>query len=117
MNAVKEYFINVLKNHYVDFNGRASRKQYWMFVLFYFILSLVVGIIGSILGDTVNKILTVLLTLALFLPSLSIGVRRLHDTDRSGWWYLIAFVPFIGGLVLLVFMLLPGTEGANRFDK
>jgi len=117
MNAVKEYFIDVLKNHYVDFNGRASRKQYWMYILFYVILSIIVGIIGGILGDTINGILSVLLNLGLLLPSLSIGVRRLHDTDRSGWWYLIAFLPVIGGLVLLVFMLLPGTEGANRFNK
>ncbi|MDD7578781.1 MAG: DUF805 domain-containing protein [Elusimicrobia bacterium] len=117
MNAVKTYFIDVLKNHYVDFKGRATRQQYWMFVLFYFILSIVIGIIGAICSDTVNGILSTLLTLGLFLPSLGIGVRRLHDTDRSGWWYLLILLPFIGGLVLLVFFCLPGTEGENRFNK
>lgn len=117
MNAVKTYFIDVIKNHYFDFKGRATRQQYWMFVLFYFILSIVIGIIGAILGETVQGILSTLLTLGLFLPSLGLGVRRLHDTDRSGWWFLVGLVPFIGGLVLLVFFCLPGTEGENRFSK
>lgn len=117
MNAVKTYFIDVVKNQYFNFKGRATRQQYWMYVLFYFILSVVIGIIGAILGDTVRGILSTLLTLGLFLPTLGIGVRRLHDTDRSGWWFLIALLPFIGSIVLLVFFCLPSTEGENRFNN
>lgn len=117
MNAVKTYFIDVIKKQYINFEGRATRQQYWMYVLFYFILSVVINIIGAILGDTVQGILSTLLSLALLLPTLGIGARRLHDTDRSGWWQLIALVPFIGSLVLLVFWCLPGTEGENRFNK
>lgn len=117
MNAVKTYFIDVVKNQYFNFKGRATRQQYWMYILFYFILSVVIGIIGAILGDTVRGILSGLVNLALLLPTLGIGVRRLHDTDRSGWWFLVGLVPFIGGLVLLVFFCLPGTEGENRFSK
>lgn len=117
MNAVKTYFIDVVKNQYFNFTGRATRQQYWMYILFYFILSVVIGIIGAILGDTVRGILSTLLNLALLLPTLGIGVRRLHDTDRSGWWYLIALLPFIGGIVLLVFFCLPSTEGENRFNQ
>lgn len=117
MNAVKTYFIDVIKKQYINFEGRATRQQYWMFILFYFVLSIIVSILGSILGQTVYKILNVLVTLGLFLPTLSIGVRRLHDTDRSGWWFLIALLPFIGSIVLLVFFCLPSTEGENRFNK
>lgn len=117
MNAVKTYFIDVIKKQYIDFEGRATRQQYWMYVLFYFILSIVIGIIGAILGETIYRILNLVVSLGLFLPSLGIGVRRLHDTDRSGWWYLIGLLPIIGGLVLLVFFCLPGTEGENRFNK
>lgn len=117
MNAVKTYFIDVIKKQYINFEGRATRQQYWMYILFYFVLSIIVGIIGSILGDTVYNILNFLVTLGLLLPTLSIGVRRLHDTDRSGWWLLISLLPFIGGLVLLVFFCLPSTEGENRFNK
>lgn len=117
MNAVKTYFIDVIKKQYIDFEGRATRQQYWMYVLFYFILSIVIGIIGAILGETIYRILNSVVSLGLFLPSLGIGVRRLHDTDRSGWWYLIGLLPIIGGLVLLVFFCLPGTEGENRFNK
>nr|QGT50695.1 DUF805 domain-containing protein [uncultured Elusimicrobia bacterium] len=117
MNAVKTYFIDVVKNQYFNFEGRATRQQYWMYILFYAILSVVVGIIGSILGDTVRGILSGLLNLALLLPTLGIAARRLHDTDRSAWWLLVSLIPAIGGLVLLVFLVLPSTEGENRFNK
>ena len=117
MNAVKTYFIDVIKNQYFNFKGRATRQQYWMYTLFYFILYVVISILGAILGDTVRTILLALFNLGLLLPSLAIGVRRLHDTDRSGWWYLIALLPFIGSIVLLVFFCLPSTEGENRFNQ
>ncbi len=117
MNAVKTYFIDVIKNQYINFEGRATRQQYWMYILFYFVLSVIVSILGAILGETVYKILNFLVTLGLFLPTLSIGVRRLHDTDRSGWWFLVALLPIIGYIVLLVFFCLPSTEGENRFNK
>ncbi len=119
MNAVKTYFIDVIKNQYVNFEGRATRTQYWMYVLFYVILSVVVSIIGAFLGETVSKILSALLSLGLLLPTLAIAARRLHDTDRSAWWLLLLLpvINFIGGIVLLVFFCLPSTEGANRFNK
>ena len=66
-----------------------------------------------ILGN--SGIFSAIVSLGLFLPSLAVTVRRLHDTDRSGWWILIAFVPFVGAVVLIVFMCLPGTAGPNRF--
>ncbi|WP_299774887.1 DUF805 domain-containing protein [uncultured Pseudoteredinibacter sp.] len=94
-----EYFMDALKR-YADFSGRARRKQYWMFVLFYFIFSIVVTIVDSILG---TAFLGMIFGLAMLVPSLAIGARRLHDTGRTGWWQLIALIPLIGMIVLIVF--------------
>lgn len=119
MNAFKTYFIDVVKNHYMDFVGRAARKQFWMFVLFnavvFFVLAFLCGM-GNILG-ILFKVLYFLYALAVLLPGLALAVRRLHDTDRSGWWVLIALIPVIGSVVLLVFFVLPSTPGPNRFGK
>lgn len=85
---------------YATFSGRTSRSGYWWFYLFY-----VLVLIGASIIDAVIKIplLTGLAALALFLPSLAILVRRLHDTDHSGWWILISFIPIVGTIVILVF--------------
>ncbi len=116
MKAFMTYYWDVLRNNYVKFSGRATRKMYWLFVLFNFIVFFVLSLILSFFGD-IGNILYFLLTLAVLLPSLGILVRRLHDTNRSGWWVLISLVPFIGTLVLLVFLVLPSTEGENRFGN
>lgn len=118
MNAVNTYFIDVIKQHYFDFTGRATRQQFWMFVLFNFIISLILSVLGrmdNIIG-TLFTVINALYGLAVLLPSLGIAVRRLHDTDRSGWWLLISLVPFVGAIVLLVFYVLPGNQGKNRFN-
>lgn len=94
-----EYFIGALKK-YADFTGRARRKEYWMFFLFIVIFSVVVGIVDGMLGISV---LSLIYGLALLIPSLSIGARRLHDTGRTGWWQLISLIPVIGSIVLIVF--------------
>ncbi|WP_338589666.1 DUF805 domain-containing protein [Shewanella khirikhana] len=94
-----EYFIGALKK-YADFTGRARRKEYWMFVLFYLIFYLVTVGIDMALGTT---FIAAIFSLGLLLPSLAIGARRLHDTGRSGWWQLLYFIPLIGAIVLLVF--------------
>ena len=105
----KTYFLDVLKGHYMDFNGRASRQQFWMFVLCYFIIACALAILGKF-GSTMaslSNIVSILFGFALLLPSLAIGVRRLHDIGRSGWWWFICLVPFFGSIILLVFWLLP----------
>lgn len=107
-----EWYTKVLTN-YVGFSGRARRKEYWFFTLVNVAVVFVLAVIDQWLG--LNGLLVGLYTLAVFLPSLAVGVRRLHDTDRSGWWMLISLVPFIGSIVLLVFMLLEGTLGQNRY--
>jgi len=106
----KTYFLDVITKHYIDFQGEATRKQFWLFVLFNFIISTVLTILGVVGGDTIGDLfsaLNILFSLAIFIPGLAIAVRRLHDIGRSGWWLLISLVPFIGGIVLLVFYVLP----------
>ena len=105
---------------YVGFSGRARRSEYWYFALFTFLVSVVSTIFDVVLGTDYEGaasggLINTVASLALFLPSLAVGVRRLHDTDRSGWWMLITLVPFIGVIVLLVFMLLDSQPGTNRF--
>jgi uncharacterized membrane protein YhaH (DUF805 family) len=100
---------------YVDFEGRASRPEYWFWVLFVVIVGVVLRLIGHILFGGI--VLASLFHLAVFLPGLAVGARRLHDIDRSGWFLLLAFIPIVGWLVLLYFMVQPGTPGPNRYDN
>jgi uncharacterized membrane protein YhaH (DUF805 family) len=93
---------------YADFTGRARRSEYWLFVLLNFVTALFAITLG---GD----VLMTLVWLGLVIPNIAVAARRLHDIDMSGWWLLISLLPFIGAIVLLVFMLLPGTSGENRF--
>lgn len=105
------WYLGVLKK-YAVFSGRARRKEYWYFVLFNIIISIAVSIIGSILGTT---LLDKLYALAILLPGLAVSVRRLHDIDRSGWWLLLIFIPIAGPIILLVFAVTNGTQGANQY--
>ena len=114
MNVINTYFLDILKNHYVDFKGRATRKQYWMYVLFTTVALLILAAVLSFFGK-VGQIVFNLCQLAILLPSLSILSRRLHDTNKSAWWLLLNLVPGIGSIVLFVFAVLPSTEGENRF--
>ena len=112
------WYLEVLKK-YATFNGRARRKEYWYFALFNFIISIVLMVIDGVTG-TLNAevgigMLGGIYTLAVLIPSIAVSIRRLHDTDRSGWWLLIVLIPFIGVLVLLVFAVLDSTPGENQF--
>ena len=111
-------FLSCIKDKYVCFSGRARRREYWMFYLFYmifYIASTVVGGIVNHLVGSIGMVLPVLFILAMILPSIGVFFRRLHDTGRSGWWWLIGLVPFVGGIILLVFMCLDSQPGENRF--
>jgi uncharacterized membrane protein YhaH (DUF805 family) len=106
------WFMNVVTQHYFDFNGRARRAEFWWYVLVYFIIAIILNVVQSILG--LGTILSGLLGLALLLPSLGVEVRRLHDIGRSGWWLLIAFTGI--GIILLIYWLAqPGVTGANDY--
>ncbi|WP_028862998.1 DUF805 domain-containing protein [Psychromonas aquimarina] len=105
------YFIKALQQ-YADFSGRARRKEYWMFVLFYMIIAVVASIIDGLIA---MPIFTAILSLALFIPSLSLATRRLHDTGRSGWWQLIALIPLIGAVILIIFFVQNGQQEDNFY--
>lgn len=104
---------------YFDFQGRANRKEYWLFVLVYFIQVMAAVLIDSIVFGTAlgqGLPITYFLVLALnIIPAISVSMRRLHDTNRTGWWLLISLIPIIGAIVFFIFTLLPGTPGVNRF--
>jgi uncharacterized membrane protein YhaH (DUF805 family) len=99
-------------DHYAKFDGRASRPAFWWWVLFVFLVGIAANIIDFAIGAPV---FTALVGLALLLPNLSVSIRRLHDTNRTGWWILIYLIPLIGLIVLLVFYLQQGDREENRF--
>jgi len=113
-----KWYLAALKQ-YATFEGRARRKEYWFFFLFWFLafvaLAVVDGITGSYNKDVGFGLLGGLYMLATILPSLAVTVRRLHDTDRRGWWILINLIPLVGGIVLLVFTVQDSQPGTNRF--
>ena len=106
---------------YADFSGRASRSEYWWWGLFVFLVGILALVLDAVLFPGLRRsgasvgVLQAIAGLALFLPGLAVAVRRFHDTDRSGWWWLIWLIPIIGWIVLIVFLASSGTPGANRF--
>jgi uncharacterized membrane protein YhaH (DUF805 family) len=112
------WFLLVLKK-YADFNGRARRKEYWMFVLFNIIFAVAAMIVDNLLGLTFGAIgygvVYMLYALATLIPGLAVGVRRLHDIGKSGWMILIALIPIIGAIWLIVLLVTDGEPGANQY--
>lgn len=113
-----EWYLKVLKQ-YVDFKGRARRKEYWMFMLFNVIFAIVAMILDNVFGTTYNitfyGFFYTIYCLAVFLPGLGVSVRRLHDTGKSGWFMLLALIPFIGPLIILVFTVLDSDPLDNKY--
>jgi uncharacterized membrane protein YhaH (DUF805 family) len=101
---------------YADFSGRSQRKEYWMFVLGYVLAFIVVGVLYFI-SHVLGLIVGIPLVLALFIPTLAVQVRRFHDQDKSGWFVLLQFIPYAGGIIMIVFMCIEGTRGPNRFGE
>ncbi|WP_411343743.1 DUF805 domain-containing protein [Paenibacillus sp. WLX1005] len=106
-----KWFLYVLK-HYATFTGRASRTEFWMFALFNALFAIACLIIDNILGT--ERILYAVYMLAVLVPTIAVSVRRLHDIGRTGWWYLLNFVPF-GAFVILVFDCLPSEPADNQY--
>lgn len=98
-------------NKYVIFSGRAPRSEYWYWALFSFIVQIVANMLDMAMG---MGLISGLLSLALLLPSIAVGIRRLHDIDRTGWWLLIAFTG-IGIILLIVWACIKGTDGPNQY--
>lgn len=108
-------FVDAIRSvltQYVGFRGRARRSEYWWFYLFTSILGFLTACLS---GEAVGSYIAVIVGLALILPSLAVSVRRLHDTDRSGWFLLLALIPIVGGIIVLVFHVQDSTPGPNRF--
>lgn len=125
MEKFNHYFLDTVKNRYADFKGRATRSDYWYFILFSVIISIVLTLIDTyavnpLLGMTPEEaakggILSVTFTLAILLPQIGVGVRRLHDIGKSGWWYLIILIPILGVLILLFFFVTDSQAGENKY--
>jgi len=105
---------------YADFSGRSRRKEYWMFflgviivVMLLFFIESALGLGGMVMGT--YGPLTSIFALVLIVPGLAVQVRRFHDQDKTGWLVLLGFIPVVGGLVVLVFMALEGTNGPNKY--
>ena len=113
-----QWYLHVLKN-YAQFNGRARRSEYWYFVLCSLVVTIVLGVfdgmISRMTGSAVG-ILGCVYGLAVLVPSIAVGVRRLHDTNRSGWWCLLALVPLVG-LLLLWFLAQDSDASSNRYGQ
>lgn len=112
-------FVTAVKtclSKYATFQGRASRSEYWYFTLFTFLLSLIAGIIDEAIGSQFG-VMSAILTIAIMVPGIAVAARRLHDTDRSGWWQLLFIVPVLGIILLIVWFCTKGTPGPNRFGE
>ena len=112
------WYIEVLKK-YAVFGGRARRKEYWYFFLFSMIISIVLTIIDGVTGSLSTEagmgILSGIYTLGVLIPSIAVAVRRLHDINRSAWWLLLALIPFIGAIVLIVFLASDSNPEENQY--
>ena len=118
MENVNKFYLDVLKTKYALFDGRAGRQEFWMFVLFNFIAGIVLSIIDSILGtgSVGFGLLSGIYSLAVLVPSIAIGCRRLHDVGQSGWFQLLALIPIVGALILIfVYYIKLGTPGDNAY--
>ncbi len=117
-----KWYLKVVRDNYANFEGRARREEYWMFALFnviFIMLAYIPLIAGAAMESEalmmVGGLLLFLYIVALFIPSIAVAVRRLHDQGKSGTWYFINFVPFIGGIWFLILMITEGTHGTNQY--
>lgn len=112
------WFIKALKQ-YADFKGRARRKEFWLFILFYFIFYVLAVVLDNVLGITIDYMyvgpVTSMLSLVMIIPNLSVTVRRLHDIGKSGWFIFIGLIPVIGSIWLLVLMFKNSQSGTNEY--
>ena len=106
--------VTLFFKNYVNFQGRSRRAEYWWPVLMNFIIAIVLYSL-MVSGSGLGSLLYGLFSLAVFLPGIAVTVRRLHDLDKSGWWYFIALVPLIGAILLIYWFCQPGTNGPNQF--
>ena len=107
-----KWYLKVVRDNYANFNGRASRQEYWMFFLFNVIFAFVAGFVDGFFG---LGFLYLLYVLAVFIPGLAVGVRRLHDVGKSGWFLLISLIPLVGAIWLIVLVASKSNPGENQY--
>jgi len=107
-----EWYIKCLKN-YAVFSGRARRTEYWCFVLFSLIVTVVLSALEAVVG--LSGVLSTIYSFGVLIPSLAVGIRRLHDTGRCGWWMLLCLIPIVGGIVLTGFLASDSERGDNDY--
>ncbi|MDB9793594.1 DUF805 domain-containing protein [Flavobacteriaceae bacterium] len=125
-----EWYLKVMRDNYANFKGRARRKEYWMYTLIFTVLLIaLMTIMFSVLsfsdetgiesgpGVYLTVILVIVFLFAHFIPTIALTVRRLHDTGKSGWWYLIVLVPYLGNFVIFIFTLIDGDRGDNKYGS
>jgi len=111
-------FVGALKDgfsRYVDFGTRSTRSQYWWWTLWTILIGFVTGFLDGILGMGEIGAINALASLVTFLPSIAVAIRRLHDIGRSGWWFLLVFIPIVGWIVLIVFYCTETTNESNQW--
>ena len=114
-----KWYLKVVRDNYANFQGRARRQEYWMFTLFNAIFIFALIIISGMLVEATDSpalmSLYLIYAIGVFIPSLAVAVRRLHDTGKSGWYYFISFIPLIGGIWLIVLLATEGDNGTNQY--
>ncbi len=111
MEQFLEPYLKVLKQ-YSDFDSRTNRREFWMFILINFLISIVISFVGNMLG---LGFLSIIYSLAIFIPSIAVGARRLHDVSKSGWMQLVALIPLVGIIWLIVLWAGEGDHGDNEY--
>jgi len=115
MEEIIFYWKKCFLENFANFKGRARRKEYWYFVLVNICISIIISILGKIFGFWVRTIISILFSLAILVPGLAVGVRRLHDIGKSGWFWLLALIPFIGIIILIIFAAQEGENCDNQY--
>ena len=112
------YYLKVLQN-YTNFDGRARRKEFWLFIFFNMLTVIILSIFDDFLGTVDTKgvygLFGSIYILVVFIPSIAVSIRRLHDTGRSGWWLLLNLIPLLGSLVVLIFFIQNSESHENRY--
>ena len=110
-----DYYKDAFFDRYADFSGRSRRAEFWSFYLIHVLIIIGLAIVGPRLSFGFYLFSIILYSMASIVPMLAVTVRRLHDTDRSGWWYFISFIPLVGSIILIIFLASEGTYGPNLY--
>ena len=115
IEQIRDNFLNVLLNHYADFNGRARRSEYWYYTLMVVLISLVLSFLQSLTGWRLFSVISGLVSLAVLVPGLAICWRRLHDIGKSGAYYFIVLIPIVGWILMIVWLCQDSQPGDNQY--